>query len=119
VLYEWAEDSHKTLAIEERLLPVLAEIGGVCELLGADPIHVANEGAIVVAVPEGLACRAIDVLNRVPETVQAVAIGRVESRELGAVVVERGTRQKVPLDEPVGAPLPRICYSRCVHAQLP
>jgi hydrogenase expression/formation protein HypE len=109
VLYEWAEASRKTLAIEERLLPVLPEIRGVCELLGLDPIHVANEGTMVVAVPHPQASRAIDVLRRVPETARAVSIGRVESRGLAAVVVERGTRQMIPLDEPVGAPLPRIC----------
>jgi hydrogenase expression/formation protein HypE len=74
-----------------------------------DPIHVANEGTMVIAVPQGLARRVIDVLRRVPETAHAIAIGRVESRGLAAVVVERGTRQKIPLDEPVGAPLPRIC----------
>jgi hydrogenase expression/formation protein HypE len=109
VLHEWAEASGKTLAIEERLLPVLPEVRGVCELLGLDPIHVANEGTMVVAVPQGQASCAIDVLRRVHETSQAVCIGRVESRGLAAVVVERGTRQKIPLDEPVGAPLPRIC----------
>jgi hydrogenase expression/formation protein HypE len=109
VLHEWADASHKSLAIEERLLPVLPEVRGICELLGLDPIHVANEGTMVVAVPQGQASRAIDVLRRVPETVQSVSIGRVESRGLAAVVVDRGTRQKIPLDEPVGAPLPRIC----------
>jgi hydrogenase expression/formation protein HypE len=107
VLQEWAEASEKTLAIEERMLPVLPEVQGVCELLGLDPIHVANEGTMVVAVPQGHSSRAIDVLRRVPETAQSIAIGRVESRGLAAVLVERGTQQKIPLDEPVGAPLPR------------
>jgi hydrogenase expression/formation protein HypE len=109
VLHKWAAASHKTLAIEERWLPVLPEVRGVCELLGLDPIHVANEGTMVVAVSQPQASRAIEVLRRVPETAQAVVIGRVESRGLAAVVVERGTRQQIPLDEPVGAPLPRIC----------
>ena len=109
VLHEWAEASGKTLAVEERLLPVLPEVRGACELLGLDPIHVANEGTMVVAVPQGQAGRAIDVLRQVTETAQSVYIGRVESRGLAAVVVERGTGQKIPLDEPIGAPLPRIC----------
>ena len=109
VLHEWAEASGRTLAIEERLLLVLPEVRGACELLGLDPIHVANEGTMVVAVPQGQALRAIDVLRQVPETSQSVYIGRVEARGLAAVVVERGTGQKIPLDEPIGAPLPRIC----------
>jgi hydrogenase expression/formation protein HypE len=109
VLHEWAEASGKTLAIREELLPVLPEVRGVCELLGLDPIHVANEGTMVVAVPHSEAGRAMDTLRRVPETAGATCIGRVEPRGLAAVVVERGARQKIPLDEPVGAPLPRIC----------
>lgn len=109
VLHEWAEASGKTLAVEERLLPVLPEVRGACELLGLDPIHVANEGTMVVAVPQGQADRAIDVLRQVSETARSVYIGRVESRGLAAVVIERGTGQKIPLDEPIGAPLPRIC----------
>ena len=68
VLHEWAEASGKTLAVEERLLPVLPEVRGACELLGLDPIHVANEGTMVVAVPQGQADRAIDVLRKVSET---------------------------------------------------
>jgi hydrogenase expression/formation protein HypE len=109
VLHEWADASGKTLAIEERCLPVLPEVRGACELLGLDPIHVANEGTMVVAVPQGQSARAIDVLRQVTETAQSVYIGRVESRRVAPVVVERGTGQKIPLDEPIGAPLPRIC----------
>jgi len=91
------------------MLPVLPEVRGACELLGLDPIHVANEGTMVVAVPQGQAAGAIDVLRQITETAQSVCIGRVESRRLAPVVVERGMGQKIPLDEPIGAPLPRIC----------
>jgi len=109
VLHEWAEACGKTLAIEERLLSVLPEVRGACELLGLDPIHVANEGTMVIAVPRGEAKRALDVLRGIFETAHSVHIGRVEARGLAPVVVERGTRQLIPLDEPIGAPLPRIC----------
>jgi hydrogenase expression/formation protein HypE len=109
VLHEWAEASGNTIAIEERLLKVLPEVRGACELLGLDPIHVANEGTMVVAVPQVETRRAIEVLRGVSETTHSVRIGRVEPRGLGAVVVERGTGQLIPLDEPIGAPLPRIC----------
>lgn len=109
VLHEWAEASGKTLAIEERLLSVLPEVRGACELLGLDPIHVANEGTMVVAVPRAEAERAINVLRGVSETKDSTRIGRVGPRGLAAVVVERGTGQLIPLDEPIGSPLPRIC----------
>lgn len=82
VLHEWAEASGKTLTVEERLLPVMPEVRGGCELLGLDPIHVANEGTMVVAVPQGHAARAIEVLRKVGETAQAVFIGRVEAAAL-------------------------------------
>jgi hydrogenase expression/formation protein HypE len=109
VLHEWAEASGKTLAIEERLLPVIPAVRGACELLGLDPVHVANEGTMAVAVPGEQVSRALDVLRTVSETAKAIRIGRVERRGLASVVIERGTGQKVPLDEPIGAPLPRIC----------
>jgi hydrogenase expression/formation protein HypE len=109
VLHEWAEASGKTFSIEERRLPVTPDVRGACELLGLDPIHVANEGTMVVAVPPSETNEAISVLSTIAETTQAVRIGRVESRGLAAVLVKRGAQQLIPLDEPVGAPLPRIC----------
>jgi hydrogenase expression/formation protein HypE len=109
VLHEWAEASGKTLVVDERRLPLEPEIRGACELLGLDPIHVANEGTMVVAVPKGWAERVIDVLKQIPESAGSVSIGHVGTPGLAAVLVERSTGQKVPLDEPVGAPLPRIC----------
>jgi hydrogenase expression/formation protein HypE len=109
VLHEWAEASGTTLVIEERLLPVTPEVRGACELLGLDPIHVANEGTMVVAVPQGWAERAIAVLGYVSETAGSVCVGHVGPCGLAAVLVERSTGQQIPLDEPIGAPLPRIC----------
>jgi hydrogenase expression/formation protein HypE len=109
VLHEWAETSGLTLAVGDRQLPITPEVRGVCELLGLDAIHVANEGTMVVAVPAAEADWALTVLRGVAETANAVRIGRVEPRRVAAVVVERGTGQRIPLDEPIGAPLPRIC----------
>jgi hydrogenase expression/formation protein HypE len=109
VLHEWAEACGHTIAVEDRLLPVTPNIRGACELLGLDPIHVANEGTMVVGVPQGETNRAIDVLRGVRESSQSVCIGRVVPRKLAGVVVQRGTTQEIPLDEPIGAPLPRIC----------
>ena len=109
VLHEWAEASGKTLIIEERQLPVTPDVRGACELLGLDPIHVANEGTMLIAVPQGCAMRAIEVLRNIRETAGSVRIGHVGPRGLAPVLVERIAGQKIPLDEPIGAPLPRIC----------
>lgn len=109
VLHEWAEASGKTLAIDEHLVPVTPEVRGACELLGLDPMHVANEGTMVLAVAGDDVQRTLDVLSRVPETARAAYIGKVTAWGLVPVVVTRGWGQQIPLDEPAGAPLPRIC----------
>jgi hydrogenase expression/formation protein HypE len=109
VLHEWAEASGNTLTVDERRLPVLPAVRGACELLGLDPIHVANEGTMLVAVPAGAAQDAVRALRAVAESSESAIIGRVEAAGLAPVVMLRGWGQQIPLDEPAGSPLPRIC----------
>jgi hydrogenase expression/formation protein HypE len=109
VLHEWAEASGLTLSVDESRVPVTPAVRGVCEVLGLDPIHVANEGTMVVAVPVGAADAAVSALRSVPETCQATVIGSVQPHGLAPVIVRRALGQAVPLDEPLGSPLPRIC----------
>jgi hydrogenase expression/formation protein HypE len=100
VLHEWAASCGLTLAIDEARVPVDDDVRGVCELLGLDPIHVANEGTMVIAVPAADVEAALAALRAVPVSAAAALIGHVE---------KRGWGRKIPLDEPAGAPLPRIC----------
>lgn len=109
VLHEWAADCGQTLWIEESALPVSDDVRGACELLGLDPIHIANEGTMVVAIPRESADTAIAALRTVPVSAGAALIGEVTQRTVAPVVVERGLGRLLPLDEPAGAPLPRIC----------
>jgi len=109
VLHEWAQASHATLAINERQLPVTPDVRGVCELLGLDPLHVANEGTMVVAVEAGEAGNALAALHHHANFHRAARIGTVEPAGLAPVVVRRALGRAQPLDEPIGAPLPRIC----------
>jgi hydrogenase expression/formation protein HypE len=109
VLHEWAASCGHSLAIEERAVPVSPEVRGLCELLGLDPLHVANEGTMVVAVRAGQAAAAASALASVRGGEQAAQIGRVQARQVSPVLVERGLGRMLPLDEPLGAPLPRIC----------
>jgi len=109
VLHEWAASCGCTLALDERQVPVTPEVRGVCELLGLDPLHVANEGTMLVAVREGFGSAAADALRSVPAAGHSALIGRVQKKSVSPVVVERGLGRYLPLDEPLGALLPRIC----------
>jgi hydrogenase expression/formation protein HypE len=109
VLHEWSASCGCTLAVDERQVPVTPEVRGVCELLGLDPLHVANEGTMVVAVREGFGSAAANALRSVPITRHAALIGHVQEKRVSPVVIQRGLGRYLPLDEPLGAPLPRIC----------
>ncbi len=109
VLHEWAEACQLTLSIEEQLVPITPEVRGVCEVLGLDPLHVANEGTMLVAVPPGGVEPALAALRTVKETTGVARMGRVVAQTVAPVVVRRALGQDLPLDEPLGAPLPRIC----------
>ena len=109
VLHEWAAACGHTLAVDAQHVPVTPGVCGACELLGLDPLHVACEGTMVIAVPPGASALVLRVLSEVPVAAGAARIGEVHSQRLAPVVVSRALRRLVPLDEPLGAPLPRIC----------
>lgn len=109
VLHEWAEASLLTLTIQERDLPVTPTVRGACELLGLDPVHIANEGTMLIAVAPGSVNEALNALRSLPETKQAAHIGTVTKRAFSPVTVLRTIGSAQPLDDPLGTPLPRIC----------
>jgi hydrogenase expression/formation protein HypE len=109
VLHEWAAASCTTMDIDERSVPVTSDVRGICELLGLDPFHVANEGTLVAAVEPGESSRALMALHQLDAFSQAARIGVVEPGGIAPVVVRRALGRAQPLDEPLGAPLPRIC----------
>jgi hydrogenase expression/formation protein HypE len=109
VLHEWAEASSTTLKLDENKLPVTATTRGVCELLGLDPLYVANEGTFVAAVKPAAQKRALEVLRSLSVSAQAQVIGTVIAKRSSPVVIERMLGSLQPVDEPTGAPLPRIC----------
>jgi len=108
VLHEWAEACGRTMQIDEARIPVTPDVRGACELLGLDPLHVANEGTMVIAVECGAAEQAERVLRQLPPHREASRVGQVQERRAAAVVVRR-LGHDLPLDEPLGAMLPRIC----------
>ncbi|MFI6645427.1 hydrogenase expression/formation protein HypE [Streptomyces sp. NPDC050504] len=108
-LNEIARDSTVTVEIEEGALPVPAPVAAACDLLGLDPLTVANEGCMIAFVAPDGARSALAALRSLPEGAQAMRIGEVTAEPGGRVVLRTlvGARRLVEL--PLGEQLPRIC----------
>lgn len=105
VLHEWAAASGVGIVVDE--VPARPAVRGLCELLGLDPVHLANEGRLVAAVPEAQAERALTVLRALPGGEGAARVGRV--REGHRVTVRGPFGGERLLELPDGELLPRIC----------
>jgi hydrogenase expression/formation protein HypE len=109
VCNELARDSNLTVVLEERALPVRPAVAAACELLGIDPLYVANEGKLIAVVAPEEADLALTAMHENPYGAEAAKIGHVHSTPPGIVVLRTtfgGTRI---VDMLVGDPLPRIC----------
>ncbi len=107
-LCEIAQSSGVSITIDEERLPIRPAVGAACELLGLDPLYLANEGkCIVVCAPEATE-DLLGLLTRLPEGRNAALIGRVGAGEGRVTLTTRigGERLLEPL---TGQPLPRIC----------
>jgi hydrogenase expression/formation protein HypE len=109
VLHEWAAACGHSFAIDEAAVPLTDGVRGACELLGVDALHVACEGTMVAAVSGGHREEALQMLRQVSVSAAATRIGEVVPATLAPVLIHRALGRLVPLDEPAGAPLPRIC----------
>ena len=109
VLNEFAAASRLCLRIRETALPIRDEVRGVCELLGLDPLYVANEGKLVVIVPGRDADRALAALRSHPYGRQAAIIGEVVEAPEETVLLTTPFGGSRILDMLVGEQLPRIC----------
>ena len=109
VLQEWSRECGRTFELIEADVPVTLDVRGACELLGLDPLYVANEGTIVVAVSHAVVDETLTALRRISGCQQAAIIGQVVQKGICSVTIRRTLGQPQPLDEPSGAPLPRIC----------
>lgn len=108
-LNELAAAAGVGVVLEEDVLPLRAEVRGVCEILGLDPLYLANEGRLVVFVPEAAAEAVLAAMRAHPEGAGACVIGRAVADHPGMVVMRTpfgGTRI---VDMLVGEQLPRIC----------
>jgi hydrogenase expression/formation protein HypE len=109
VLNELARASGVAMIVREGDVPIDAAVAGAAELLGIDPMYVANEGRLVAFVAPEAAGAALDALRSVPGCERAAEIGEVRTEPPAMVLVETAFGGKRVMDQLVGDPLPRIC----------
>ena len=108
-LNEIAEQSQVNITIEEKNIPVKPAVQTACEMLGFDPLYVANEGKLIVIVPENEADAALDAMKNNRYGVDACRIGRVMASPAGRVLLKTQIGATRVLDVMAGEMLPRIC----------
>jgi hydrogenase expression/formation protein HypE len=109
VLNELARASGVSILVREAAVPVHPAVVGACEILGIDPMYVANEGRLVAFVAPETADGALAALQAVPGCEGAAEIGEVKTDPPGLVLVETAFGGRRVMDMLVGDPLPRIC----------
>ena len=109
VLNEFAQSSQVAIRIHESALPLREEVKGACEILGLDPLYLANEGKLVAIVPGQDAQRVLAAMRAHPAGAHAAIIGEVTDEPQGVVVLHTGFGGQRIVDMLVGEQLPRIC----------
>ena len=108
-LNEIAQRAKVSIVVEEARVPVRVAVRGACEILGLDPLHIANEGKLVAIVPPEEAGAALAALRSHPHGADAAIIGEVLTEPAGMVLLRTAIGGSRVLDMLVGDPLPRIC----------
>jgi hydrogenase expression/formation protein HypE len=108
-LNEWAQAAGVGIEAEEAAIPVREEVRAACEFLGLDPLYVANEGKVLVAVAPEAAERALAALRAHPLGREAARIGRVTEEHPRRVVLRTPFGARRVVEMLAGAQLPRIC----------
>jgi len=108
-LNEIAEAARVKIAIEQRSVPIREEVHAACEMLGLDPLHVANEGRFVAFTTAKEAERALQLLRQHEVSANAAIIGKVVEKASPLVTLRSAIGASRILDMPSGEQLPRIC----------
>lgn len=107
-LHEMAAKSGVGILLDEMAVPVSPQVRAAAELLGIDPLHVANEGKALIGVRPGAAERVLDALRSHPLGADAAIIGTCLAEPARSLVLDTGFGRRL-LAEPEGEPMPRIC----------
>jgi len=108
-LVEIAERAGRQIDIEEREIPVQAEVQGACEILGLDPLYVANEGRFAAFVAPDHAGRALEIMRGHPLGAGTAVVGKVGEEGSGLVILRSMIGARRIVDRLSGEQLPRIC----------
>lgn len=109
VLNELAEQSGLGFIIKENAVPVSPVVQGACDMLGMDPLYMANEGKMVIITDPARTEDIINDLRQLPAARDAVVIGRVQTGQPGLVLIETELGALRILNMLEGEHLPRIC----------
>jgi hydrogenase expression/formation protein HypE len=107
-LHEIAEKAHLGIVIREAAVPVRPSVRAAADLLGIDPLFIANEGKAILVVPPASADAVLEALRAHPYGRDATVIGECIRESPGSVIVDTGFGRR-RLSEPDGELLPRIC----------
>jgi len=108
-LNEIAEAADVGIEIEEAQIPINEQVIAASEMLGIDPLYIANEGKVMVFAPAGDGERVLAEMKKHPEGSGASIIGRVKAEHPGRVILKTRIGTKRLVDMPAGEQLPRIC----------
>ena len=108
-LNEIAQSSQVGIVLDERKLPVKTAVRSACELLGMDPLFVANEGKLLAIVPAAVAEAVLAAMQAHPLGEEAAVIGQVVSQHPGMLVAKTGIGATRVVAMQIGEQLPRIC----------
>ena len=109
VLNELAREAEVAVVMQESALPIRNIVNGACEILGIDPLYVANEGKLAAVVSADAAPAALASLQAHPLGVEAGIVGTVREEPRGLVLLDTALGGSRIVDMLVGDPLPRIC----------
>ncbi len=109
VLNEFAENSQVGIRLDEAALPIRDEVRGMCEILGLDPLYLANEGKVVAIVPADAADAVLHAMQQHDAGRHSAIVGKVVADNPGRVILQTGFGGERIVDMLVGEQLPRIC----------
>ena len=108
-LNEFAKQSNVGIQLFSNSIPINPETAGACEVLGIDPLYVANEGKLIAAIPKNIANEVLAKMRDSRAGEKAVIVGEAVKEHAGLVTMQTGLGGKRIIDMPVGEQLPRIC----------